>query len=150
MPTAADIDAVVRLEAAIDSKNGRELEAAIAPLWRTEISPELQCEVCRLLISIIDATWHRCHEDAVQEIQRLHCKDAVLALERTAHAVHAYLSYDEVFGLARKCTWALADIGTPDARQALERLSRSSNPLIAGYAKKRIDRWQAELPRKLK
>jgi hypothetical protein len=55
------------------------------------------------------------------------------ALERTAHAVHDYLAYDDGFALTRKCTWALADIGTPEAQQALTRLA-CDNSNIASYA----------------
>jgi len=73
---------------------------------------------------------------------------AVDALERTAHAVHGYLAYDDGFALARKCTWALADIGTPEAQQALVRLAACDNSIIASYAQKRLTNWQNEFHRK--
>ena len=60
-------------------------------------------------------------------------------LYSTAMRNFDYLDYDEDFGLARKCTWALADIGTPDAWQKLQNLARSQNEIIAGYAQKRLD-----------
>jgi hypothetical protein len=70
------------------------------------------------------------------------------ALERTAYAVHNYLAYDDGFALARKCTWAPADIGTPEAQQALTRLASGDNAVIASYAQKRLTNWQNELRRK--
>ena len=61
---------------------------------------------------------------------------------------HDYLDHDECFGLARKCTWALADIGTPEARAGLDRLALSPHGMIAEFAQKRLDQWEKELQRK--
>jgi hypothetical protein len=47
----------------------------------------------------------------------------------------------EELALVRKCTWALADIGTPEAKARLQDLAKSLNAQIAGYAQKRLDRW---------
>jgi hypothetical protein len=109
----------------------------------------LHTQMSSLLIALAEALWHTRHEDVVLALQWLRSPEAVDALERVASATYAYLDYDEFYGLARKCTWALADIGTPTAYQALERLARSSNPIIAGYATKRITHWQDERHRKL-
>ena len=65
-----------------------------------------------------------------------------------AVVTHQYLDYDEFFGLARKCTWALADIGTPEANTALQELSQVDNQTIADYAQERLDKWEQELYRK--
>jgi hypothetical protein len=101
-----------------------------------------------LLCSLLEADWHQSHEDIVGILADLRAPNAVGALERTAHALYEYLDYDEFFGLARKCTWALADIATPEAHQALTRLAASDNSLIAGYARKRLATWQTESHRK--
>jgi len=45
--------------------------------------------------------------------------------------------------LARKCTWALADIGTPSARSLLETLATNDNEIIAHYAQKRLEQWNS-------
>jgi hypothetical protein len=97
---------------------------------------------------LADAPWHFSHEDVVHALQRLRSPEAVGLLERTAFSVHKYQDYDETFGLARKCTWAPADIGTPEARLALARLANCNNSFIAVYAKKRLDQWERELHRK--
>jgi HEAT repeat protein len=59
-----------------------------------------------------------------------------------------YLQYDENFALARKCTWALTDIGTDAAMAKLQELAGSSNPKIRSYARKRLENWQGEIHRK--
>ena len=101
-------------------------------------------------MQLTEAPWHTRHEDVVRAIQDLQCELAVPALERTAHATYDYLAYDEFLGLARKCIWALADIGTTDAYQALQRLSQSANSQIAAYAQRRLSHWKDELARKAK
>ena len=101
-----------------------------------------------VLIQLLEASWHQRHEDIAHTLQGLKDPRAVDALYRTAFARYDYLAYDEVFGLARKCTWALADTGTPEAKAKLKLLAAGENPLIAGYAQKRLDRWDDEQKRK--
>ena len=101
-----------------------------------------------LLISLANAPWHSSHEDVVMALQQLRNPAAVAILEKVTFSIHKYLDYDENFGLARKCTWALADIGSPEAHQALTRIAGCKNAMIAAYAKKRLDNWEQELDRK--
>lgn len=143
-PTLAQSEAMALLENAIDLKDAQGVEGSLISIWSTGLNPAM----CGALTTLVEAPWHRRHEDVVRAIQQLQCASAVPALERAALAAHDYLNYDAFFGLARKCTWALADIGTPEARSALERLAQSSNPQVAAYAGKRLDRWQDELARK--
>ncbi|QDT71662.1 HEAT repeat domain-containing protein [Lacipirellula limnantheis] len=96
------------------------------------------------LLSLLRSTDHFRHEDIVNALQDIKDPRAVEGLFDAATVTHEYLAYDEFFGLARKCTWALADIGTPEAKARLVQLAASENPLIAGYAKKRLDRWHDE------
>lgn len=100
------------------------------------------------LIELIEANWHKRHEDIAGCLQ--HSKDnrATPALLRTAMRKFDYLEYDNSYSLARKCTWALADIGTKESRAALEHISRAGDETIAGYAVRRLERWQSELARK--
>jgi len=102
------------------------------------------------LNALSEAEWHTRHEDVVSALQQIGNASSVAALERVAHAQYEYLSYDDGFALARKCTWALADIGTNEARAALERLSQSQEALIAKYAHKRLTSWTNEMSRKRK
>lgn len=142
-PTPEQAKAAANLKAAIRLQDAELAEVAFYSALQN-IHP-LHVE---LLILLLEAPWHCRHEDLVQAFQRLRIPASVDALERTAHRTYSYLDYDECFGLARKCTWALADIGTPEAHQALTRLAASENQLIAGYAQKRLTNWQKELHRK--
>ncbi len=143
-PTQAQIDAASDLESAIRSQDGAFAEDALNRAFHAG----LHLVHAQSLIVLAEAPWHSRHEDIVQSLQQLRSPDALAALERTAHARYSYLEYDDLFGLARKCTWALADIGTPEAHQALTRLAACNNSLIAGYARKRLTNWQDELTRK--
>jgi hypothetical protein len=143
-PTTQQAEALRRLQSAVASSNDEEAEWALAFAWQVGLHPIL----CNVLIELAEAPWHMRHEDVVQAIQQLRCDSAVEALQRTARSQYDYLGYDEFFGLARKCTWALADIGTPEAKEALERLADSENALIVGYARKRLVHWEDEQDRK--
>ncbi|TCK98930.1 hypothetical protein BXY66_3993 [Shimia isoporae] len=94
--------------------------------------------LCDVLTEALSGDWHFRHEDLARAIQQLRCPSAVAALEARALSCPDYLEWDDNFALARKCTWALADIGTPEARGALERLSRCDIPKVRGFAAKRL------------
>ena len=143
-PSQTQIDALRDLERATQFQDAAMVEDALAHAFNAG----LHVKMSSLLITLAEARWHTRHDDVVSALQRLRSPEAVDALERVALTAHTYLDYDEFSGLARKCTWALADIGTPAAYQALERLARSPNPSIAGYATKRIARWHDERHRK--
>ena len=87
---------------------------------------------------LLNENWHCRHEDIAGALQLLHDPRSVDSLYRAAETRFAYLDYDEHFGLARKCTWALSDIGTTEAREKLALLATSQNPQIAAYARKRL------------
>ena len=132
------------LHSAIEAKDGERVEHALNECFRAGFAPEH----VPALIGLLGQPWHSRHEDVVSALQQLKDARAVDALYEEAQASYAYLEYDEFYGLARKCTWALADIGTPEAKAKLEALAREGNELVAGYARKRLDRWDAELHRK--
>jgi hypothetical protein len=148
VPTPAQIDAAARLEAAINLKDAAAVEAAMGDVLHTGVEPcsEVQARMCSLLIRLINAPWHAYHEVVAAGIAAFRCAEAVPALEQAAHS--SMTSNDAHFGVARMCARAFTYIGTPDARAALERLSISSNAVIARYAVWHLARWQDELPRK--
>jgi hypothetical protein len=100
------------------------------------------------LVELIEADWHNRHEDIAQCLQHLKDNRATPALRRTALRKFGYLDEDNSYSLARKCTWALADIGTEESRSALEEIARFDDEIIAGYALRRLERWHSELDRK--
>ena len=133
------------LERACKSQNSDEIDAAILAAFQLD---HLSSAFGPIFIRLLVLKCHHKHEDLVQGLQQLRDPDAVSALFDAASVSHEYLAYDEFFGLARKCTWALADIGTVAARKRLEDLATINNRQIAEYAQKRLDKWEAELHRK--
>ncbi len=132
------------LEAAASSSDADTVELAVRHAYEEGLRPEF----VPALLALLRQTNHTRHEDIVSALQQLKDARSVDTLFEAASIDHEYLSYDESFGLARKCTWALADIGTREAKSRLEALARQANPVIAGYAQKRLDRWDYERQRK--
>lgn len=120
------------------------IDSAVTSAFQVGLTSEFVGPFLRLL----ELPHHHRHEDIVGGLQDLKDPAAVEGLYQAAQVQHAYLAYDKFFGLARKCTWALADIGTAKAKQKLEQLASVENPLIAQYAQKRLDRWESERVRK--
>ena len=77
-----------------------------------------------------------------------HRRSRSRAYARAALTRLPYVDYDNGYALARKCTWALADIGTVDAQERLRQLASCEDPEVAGYAQHRLDNWTAGLARK--
>lgn len=132
------------LEIAIKTQDRRALEVALGDAFNEEL---LEVSV-PVLISLCRARWHMCHEDVVSALQKVGDISAVEAIEEIAYVDFEYLNYDEAFGLARKATWALADIGDKSAKEALYRIATSPNSVNAAYANKRLQKWDIELSRK--
>lgn len=137
-----DQDSVALLEAAAVSSDPYFVEHAL------ECVGAHKAAYVPALIALLKSPYHHCHEDIVSGLQRLKHAGACEALFNAALIRHEYLDYDENFGLARKCTWALADIGSPEAQGYLRNLAAGSNKMIAAYAQKRLDRWDEEQHRK--
>ena len=132
------------LHHAVDCRDAAGVELALNQAFDAGLTPDL----VPILVEVLGMAWHTRHEDVVRALQKLRPSQAVQGLREAAVVAHEYLNYDEFFGLARKCTWALADIGTPEAKAALYELAGVQNEIIAGYAQKRLDKWDQELDRK--
>ncbi|RZL32198.1 MAG: hypothetical protein EOP00_34230, partial [Pedobacter sp.] len=125
-------------------KNSEEIDLAVNEVNSIENHKEFVNFLCDLL----EYDWHFDHEDVVQILQKIGDAQAINILHKTALRKFEYLEYDDSKTLARKCTWALADIGTKEAKAALIELTSNSNKEIAGFAQKRIDNWEKASPRK--
>ena len=132
------------LKTAIANKDGELVEKIICSAFQHQETGEIK----PLMASLCVEDWHRTHEDVVGILQKFGKVEDIPALERAASMSLPYLEHDDHFGLARKATWALADIGGHAARQALERIAESDNSTIAGYARKRLLNWASEQDRK--
>ncbi|AZV76655.1 hypothetical protein EBB79_01250 [Parasedimentitalea marina] len=136
---------ILDFERAIDARDPDAFEAALLALsWGSKSS-----EACALLIRSLPLNWHFKHEDVAFAIQRFRCAGAESVLEARAMDCPEYLDWDDNYALARKCTWALADIGSAEARVALGRLAKCETEEISEFAQKRLDSWASELSRKV-
>lgn len=129
---------------AIQAEDADAFELAV----RSAFAAGLPRDLADLFTDALLMLWHTRHEDLVSALQKMKYPASVEALFAAATTKHAYLECDEFFGLARKCTWALADIGTPLARARLDELAANSNPTIAAFARKRLVHWDDEIQRK--
>ncbi len=93
-----------------------------------------------LLCDLLLAPWHTRHEDVAIALEDLRDPRSVAAFYQAAlnASTYRYLEYDEGQALARKCTWGLAKVATPEARDKLEALSRCGVEAIEAYARKRL------------
>ena len=129
---------------AIEAKDAEQVEIALGKCFESGLSREF----VPALVELLGKSWHYRHEDIVSVLQGLKDPRAVDALYEEAHSEYEYLNYDDCFGLARKCTWALADIGTPEAKAKLHQLAQEDNQFVAEYAQKRLNNWEEEKSRK--
>ena len=97
-------------------------------------------------MELFDQDWHQLHEDLALSFQRKKSPLPIDLLYKNAYREE--LDIFEYKPLARKCTWALADIGTPEAKAYLNKMANGSDPVVAAMAQKRLDNWERELPRK--
>lgn len=139
MPSPAEL-----LADAVRRRDADDLEDHLDEAWSQGLGPEVVPALCAAL----QARWHARHEDIALALQELRAPGAVAALFETARSDVPYTPYDYSDALARKCCWALADTGTQEARAALGDLVRDARPVVAGYAQRRLDRWELELDRK--
>jgi hypothetical protein len=127
------------------AQDAGSVECALHLIYRFgHMKPNLAPLLARLLLQ----PWHCMHENIASALQGLRVPATADALAEAALVKHDYLAYNDSHALARKCTWALADIGTPEARLRLETLAHADDPEVAAYAQKRLDRWDSELDRK--
>lgn len=141
MPTPSIVETV---KDAAALRDGDAFELALNEAWRSGLTPCLAGP----LASALEGTWHTRHEDVVNALQELRDPGTVDALFRAATIRHEYLEFDDGRALARKCTWALADIGTAEARSKLTELADGPDEIVAAYAQERLARWDAEAGRK--
>ena len=90
------------------------------------------------LIGLLRAPWHTRHEDVAFALECLRDARAIEALFDAATRKFPYLEYDQGHALARKCTWALAKIGTREAIERLQDLAHCGEGVVEAYARKRL------------
>lgn len=131
------------LQIAMDNHDGGAVEDALTQCYKEESAAYID-----LLVELLLADWHTRHEDIALEMQRLRSPITIPALKTTSLRKFAYLDYNNSHALARKCVWALADIGTMHAKSELAEIADCEDDVVAEYARKRLDKWELELARK--
>lgn len=141
---------IAKVGEVVNSREESSINQALLPLFlEFEQSREFQKESVPLLISLLANFNHYAHEDIARLLQQARDPRAVDALYNAAVNIPGYqMDYDDGAALARKCIWALADIGSQEAYHKIQLLMQHNNPEIVSYAQKRMDRWYEELPRK--
>jgi hypothetical protein len=131
--------------AAKASRSDKALFEAMLRVFRDGPTRELVPALCELVLE----DWHEQHEDVVLVLQELRDGRAAESLYRAASMRFDHLDrWNNLREFQRKCTWALADIGSEDARAYLRELAHVDDEELAGYAQRRLDRWEEELGRK--
>jgi len=122
------------LDETLASRKADDVESllSIADQFRA-LTHESVPVLCRLLL----ADFHQRHEDIAGYLQSLRDPRSVGALYDACFLDLPYF-WDGGDALARKCTWALHDIGTPDAFERLRALTEHPRPGVIDYARKRL------------
>lgn len=129
---------IEKLKKAILEQDPALVETAIFQIHKSNYEKEY----IPLLIELLDADWHVRHEDIVLAFQDFKDNDSTAILLKTAKRKFEYLDYDNSYALARKCTWALAEIATIESKNALLEISQMPDNTIANFAIKRLDNWK--------
>jgi HEAT repeat protein len=137
--------ALALLRNAVARQDGGDLARAL-PL----VAPQhtQSDDLAPVLAQALEEPWHELHEDIARTLQLCRDPRTVPALARGARTKHPYLAHDDSHAFARKCIWALADVGTPEAHAHLQELAQEADPEVAGYARRRLTRWNEERERK--
>lgn len=93
----------------------------------------------KVLCSLIEADWHKSHEDIAFTLSKLKPLNAVESLYKAVFHELEYLNYDDNFALAVKCIWGLGNINSPDSIEKLKSLSKSTNEIIKSNAMEQLE-----------
>jgi hypothetical protein len=103
-------------------------------------------EQVMMAMDLFEQNWHKLHENLASWFQQKRNPLAIDLLYKTTFRPD--LDIFDYKPLARKCAWALADIGTNEAKEYLQKMSKSGDKIIESFAQKRLDNWTKELSRK--
>ncbi len=107
------------LEAALALRDPVALDRVLSTVWSVGLTAEWAPVFAKLLVE----HWHVAQEDLANALQDLRDPATSDALYQVAHDSTDYNKIDAGRALARKCVWALHDLG---ARDHLERLAATA------------------------
>lgn len=86
--------------------------------------------------------WHELHEDIVFELGLIGDPRTVEAISKAVLIPFEHLvEWNNLHEFQRKCAYALARIGTPESRSALQILSEHSDPHLREYGDEGLKHW---------
>lgn len=125
------------LISAYNEKNSDDIYFIINLVSYFKLINETYIEIfCKLL----NSHSHYMHEDIARQLQLLKAEKAIEVLYQTALTKFEYLEYDNSYVLARKCMWALGDIGTDKAIEKLRFLANVDDEELREYAMEQFNR----------
>lgn len=127
------------LEPCIHGGERHEVELVLLLGFVLEIYDE---SFASLLAELLLADHHTSHEDVAKLLQDLRVPDTVDALaKRCENSPPWATDLDGGAAVFRKCVWAIHDIGTADAKEALQTLTESTHGSVREYAERRLEHW---------
>ncbi len=129
------------LQYANANRGSRDLEAVLFVGHFFGLSRTVFSRSCvPLLNALLAEDWHINHDEIVFILQELRDPRSIEALYQAAFLRLEYMEYDDTYGIAANCCWALGDINTASADEKLRELATSENPIIADYAREQLER----------
>jgi HEAT repeat protein len=121
----------------IDAYRAKDIEAlrdAVGHVKKRSAAP--------LLTKLLLEDWHDSHEDIAFELGLIGDPCAIDSIAKAVTLPVAYLvEWGNLHEFQRKCTYALARIGTPESRKALEALTQHSDSHIRECAIEGLEKW---------
>lgn len=105
-------------------------------------------EILSLLCEIFESDWHTRQEDLASSFQYIKNPITAKSLFKMSFKFTEYDKWNDTYPMQRKCVWALADIGTPKAKNYLKEIESNANATISSFATKRLQNWENEFRRK--
>lgn len=123
------------LQAAVSARDVEALRSAVG-------AAHLSSDAVPILARVLLEDWHDAHEDIAFELGLIGDRRAVDVLVKAARIPFAHLvEWGNLQSFQRKCAYALARIGSPEARTALETLAFESDPKLREYAREGLSKW---------
>lgn len=127
----------------LDSKKPSEAWRYIEEINRSSLTEIEELEIDKMFFR---ADWHEIHDQLASNFQwSKHPSLSEFLYEQIESNKIPEFDYKPV---SRKSVWALADIGTKQAKKYIENLCSSENLMIREFAIKRISNWDKEIVRK--
>ena len=117
-----DEDVLHQIESVLATRDAVVLDRILTQARTLRLSVRWAPAFARLL----GERWHTQQEDLADALQDMREPSTIDALYAVAHDAAPYNEVDDGRALARKCVWALHDIGTPAAIARLHQLAATA------------------------